>query len=63
VDSVPGRPKIDLNKEKKMLFLKVLSGQILISLRVAPLDRPWKGHQPLQVFDFFNFDLEYLKGV
>ncbi len=26
-----------------------------IYMRVVPLDRPWKGHQPLQVFDFFNF--------
>ncbi len=23
-----------------------------IWMRVVPLDRPWKGHQPLQVFDF-----------
>jgi hypothetical protein len=28
-------------------------------MRVVPLDRPSKGHQPLQVFLFFIFDLEY----
>jgi hypothetical protein len=29
-------------------------------LRVAPLDRPWKRHQPLQVFDFFILILTFI---
>jgi hypothetical protein len=32
------------------------------SLRVLPLDRPRKGHQPLWDFDF-DFDLEFLKKL
>ncbi len=28
---------------------------------VVPLDCPWKEHQPLKVFGFFNLTLEYLK--
>ncbi len=31
-----------------------------ICMRVVPLERPGKGHQPLD-FLFFNFDLEFLK--
>ncbi len=38
-----------------------------ICMRVVPLplplDRPWKGHQPLICFWFFNFCFEYLKRL
>ncbi len=30
---------------------------------MVSLDRPEKGHQPPYVFDFLNFDLEYLRRV
>ncbi len=32
-------------------------------MRVVPFDRPWKGHQPIQVFDFLIFSFEYLKRL
>ncbi len=32
-----------------------------ICMRVVPLDRPWKGHQPLQVFDFLILVLNIWK--
>ncbi len=34
-----------------------------ICMRVVPLDRPWKRHQPLQVFYFFISGFEYLKRL
>ncbi len=33
-----------------------------ISMRVVALNRPWKGHKPLKVFDF-DFSSEYLKQL
>jgi hypothetical protein len=32
-------------------------------MRVVSLESPLKGHQPLYVFNFFIFDLEYLKQL
>jgi hypothetical protein len=34
-----------------------------ICMRVVSLESPLKGHQPLYVFNFFIFDLEYLKQL
>jgi hypothetical protein len=34
-----------------------------ICMRVVSLESPLKGHQPLYVFNFFIFDLEYLIRV
>jgi hypothetical protein len=34
-----------------------------IYMRVGPLDRPCKRHQPLIVFDFLNFTLKYFERL
>ncbi len=42
-------------KKKIWFFLASFKGKVRpdwICMRVAPLDRPWKGHQPLYVFNF-----------
>ncbi len=41
----------------------IFKGTVWICMRVLPLDRPWKGDPPLKVFNFLNFDLEYLIRV
>ncbi len=50
------------NFEYHGLFSKI-SQPGWISLRVVSLDRPFNGNQSLYVFDFLNFDLEYLRRV
>jgi len=32
-------------------------------MRVVPMDRPWRGHQPQYVLDFLNFTLEFWKDL
>ncbi len=53
-----------------MLFfifqLSTLKGSVRpdwIYMRVVPLDRPWKGHKPLWVFDFLISHLTILKRL
>ncbi len=45
---------------KKFSFLCTFKGTVRpdwICMRVLPLDRPWKGHQPLKVFLFFILNI------
>ncbi len=57
-----------LKKEKEILnliFLLTVKGTVRpdwICMRVVSLESPLKGHQPLYVFNFFIFDLEYLRS-